>query len=106
MGILLNGGISEFRQTLNSEIYVDKTDMIGAYYEKGSNSRLLFEGRKLSKIHNWDREMNKYNVIRIDIAEILSFRESAEKALDYLESAIIGELKHVFPTLARCCRAN
>ncbi len=41
MGILLNSGISEFRQTLNSEIYVDKIDMIGAYYEIILNPQLL-----------------------------------------------------------------
>ena len=79
MGVFINGGISRFRQTLGSEIYVDKTDMIdflnrvlnteqkcicvsrprrfgksitanmiAAYYEKESDSRSLFEGRKLS----------------------------------------------------------
>ena len=132
MGVFINGGISRFRQTLGSEIYVDKTDMIdflnrvlnteqkcicvsrprrfgksitanmiAAYYEKESDSRSLFEGRKLSKIQNWDCELNKYNVIMIDIADILSSQGSAEKALDYLEAAIIEELKQAYPALAQ-----
>ena len=91
MGIFLNRGIEEFKKTLNSQIYVDKTDIIGflnrvvnteqscicvcrprrfsksvtvnmiaAYYEKGSDSRMLFDRKKLSELDGWDNEMNKY----------------------------------------------
>lgn len=91
MGIFLNRGIKEFKKTLNSQIYVDKTDIIGflnrvvnteqscicvcrlkrfgksvtvnmiaAYYEKGSDSRMLFDRKKLSELDGWDNEMNKY----------------------------------------------
>lgn len=91
MGIFLNKGIEEFKKTLNSQIYVDKTDiivflnrvvnteqscicvcrprrfgksvtvnMIAAYYEKGIDSRMLFDRKKLSEIDGWDNEMNKY----------------------------------------------
>ena len=132
MGIFLNRGIEEFKRTLNSQIYVDKTDIIGflnrvvnteqsyicvsrprrfgksvtanmiaAYYEKGSDSRMLFAGKKLSEIDSWDTEMNKYNVIRIDIADILSSQNDAERALDYIESKIIEELKQAFPDVLK-----
>ena len=94
MGMFLNRGIEEFERAVNSQIYVDKTDMIdffngiidteqsyvcvsrprrfgksiaanmiAAYFEKGSDSRRLFEGRKLSEYDNWDKNMNKYDVI-------------------------------------------
>ena len=132
MGIFLNRGIEEFKKTLNSQIYVDKTDIIGflnrvvnteqsyicvsrprrfgksvtanmiaAYYEKGSDSRMLFDGKKLSEIDGWDSEMNKYNVIRIDIADILASQNDAERALDYIESKIIEELKLAFPDVLK-----
>jgi hypothetical protein len=76
MGMFLNRGNEEFTSVVNSEIYVDKTDiinffnqvlnteqsyvcisrprrfgksitanMIAAYFEKGCDSRSLFEGR-------------------------------------------------------------
>ncbi len=91
MGIFLNRGIEEFKKTLNSQLYVDKTDIIGflnrvvnteqsyicvcrprrfgksvtvnmiaAYYEKGSDSRMLFDRKKLSELDGWDNEINKY----------------------------------------------
>jgi hypothetical protein len=83
MGMFLNRGNEEFKTAVNSEIYVDKTDMIdffnhainteqryvcvsrprcfgksitanmiAAYFEKGCDSRNLFEGRKLSEIES------------------------------------------------------
>lgn len=91
MGIFLNRGIKEFKKTLNSQIYVDKADIIGflnrvvnteqscicvcrprrfgksvtvnmiaAYYEKGSDSRMRFDRKKLSELDGWDNEINKY----------------------------------------------
>lgn len=78
MGIYLKRGNEEFASVINSQIYIDKTDIlsffnevinteqryvcvsrprrfgksitantIAAYFEKGCDSRLLFEGRKL-----------------------------------------------------------
>lgn len=123
MGMFLNRGIEEFERAVNSQIYVDKTDMIdffngiidteqsyvcvsrprrfgksiaanmiAAYFEKGSDSRRLFEGRKLSEYDNWDKNMNKYNVIRIDIAGLCAEQNSPEKAMDFLEKNIMFEL--------------
>ena len=123
MGMFLNRGIEEFESVVNSQIYIDKTDMIdffngvieteqryvcvsrprrfgksiaanmlAAYFEKGSDSRSLFEGRKLSEYDNWDKNMNKYDVIRIDIAGICAKEGLPEKALDYIETGILTEL--------------
>lgn len=120
MGMFLNRGKEEFERVVNSEIYVDKTEMIeffnkvieteqayvcvsrprrfgktmaanmiAAYFEKGSDSRSLFEGRKLSLHSGWDKNMNKYDVIRIDIADIFSRRNDANEALNYIEKGIM-----------------
>ena len=123
MGMFLNRGTQEFERVINSEIYIDKTDMISffnkvidteqsyicvsrprrfgksitanmiaAYYERGSNSAGLFEGRKLSELSDWDRNMNKYDVIRIDLAGICAKEETPEYALDYIEKILLQEL--------------
>lgn len=127
MGMFLNRGKEEFERVVNSEIYVDKTEMIeffnkvieteqayvcvsrprrfgktmaanmiAAYFEKGSDSRSLFEGRKLSLHSGWDKNMNKYDVIRIDIADIFSRRNDANEALNYIEKGILEDLAEVY----------
>lgn len=67
-------------------------NMIAAYYEKGIDATSLFENRKLGQLPDWNRKLNQYDVIRIDISDILSTQGNAEAALDYMENKIIQEL--------------
>ena len=130
MGMFLNRGNQEFDYVVNSEIYVDTTDMItsfnkkinteqryisvsrprrfgksitanmiAAYFEKGCDSRYLFESRKLGEKKNWDQNLNKYDVIRIDLADIRSRRENAEETLDYIDEVVVKELDEAYPDI-------
>ena len=130
MGMFLNRGNQEFDRVVNSEIYIDKTDMItflnkkinteqryisvsrprrfgksitanmiAAYFEKGCDSRYLFENRKLGETKNWDQNLNKYDVIRIDLADIRSRRENPEETLDYIDEMVVKELDEAYPDL-------
>ncbi len=133
MGIFLNRGNEEFKKVLNSEIYVDKTDMIdffnkvldteqqyvcvsrprrfgksitantiAAYFEKGCDSRPLFQRRKISQYENWDCNLNKYNVIRIDLADIRARRKTPEETLDSIDKDVVMELDEEFPNIVNC----
>ena len=130
MGMFLNRGNQEFDRAVNSEIYIDKTDMItffnkkinteqcyisvsrprrfgksitanmiAAYFEKGCDSRYLFENRKLGETKNWDQNLNKYDVIRIDLADIRSRRENPEETLDYIDEMVVKELDEAYPDI-------
>ncbi len=106
--------INFFNQVLNTEqsyVCISRprrfgksitANMIAAYFEKGSDSRSLFEGRKLSETENWDKNLNKYDVIRIDLADIRSSNETPEETLDYIEKKIIEELDSAFPGIVDC----
>jgi hypothetical protein len=72
-------------------------NMIAAYFEKGCDSRSLFEGRKLSETENWDKNLNKYDVIRIDLADLLASVGNPDKTLDELEKGLISDLNEHFP---------
>jgi hypothetical protein len=72
-------------------------NMIAAYFEKGCDSRSLFEGRKLSETENWDKNLNKYDVIRIDLAYLLASIGNPDKTLDELERGLISDLDEAFP---------
>jgi hypothetical protein len=79
-------------------------NMIAAYFEKGCDSRGLFEGRKLSEIENWDKNLNKYDVIRIDLADIRAEMDTPEKTLDYIEEMLIKDLDTAYPNILDCAR--
>ncbi len=43
-------------------------DMIEAYYSRGCDSSKIFEGTKISQDPEYQKHLNKYNVIHIDIS--------------------------------------
>ena len=75
---------------------------IAAYFEKGCDSRPLFQGRKLSEYENWDCNLNKYDVIRIDLADIRARRKTPEETLDSIEEDVVKELDEAFPAIVNC----
>jgi hypothetical protein len=77
-------------------------NMIAAYFEKGCDSRGLFAGRKLSETENWDKNLNKYDVIRIDLADVCASRDTPEEALNYIDEMILKELDEAYPGIVDC----
>jgi hypothetical protein len=77
-------------------------NMIAAYFEKGCDSRDLFQGRKLSEAADWDKNLNKYDVIRIDLADVRARRNTPEETLDYINKRIVEELDEAYPSIVDC----
>lgn len=127
MGIFLNRGNHGYQSLLNSEICIDKTDMlkllnakinteqrcicisrprrfgksvtanmIVAYYDKSCNSRAMFDKRKLSAFKDWDIYLNKFDVIKIDFAEIATSAGSSEVALEYISKKLYVDLINAY----------
>ncbi|MCI5776840.1 MAG: AAA family ATPase, partial [Bacteroidales bacterium] len=44
-------------------------DLITAFYSRGANSRPIFERLKIARTPEWDRRLNKSNVIKIDMLD-------------------------------------
>ncbi|MCM1167076.1 MAG: ATP-binding protein [Lachnospiraceae bacterium] len=126
MGIYLNPDNMGFQESLNSEIYVDKTglieltngiiftrqkyvcisrprrfgksmaaDMLAAYYCRGENSREMFSNLKISKEESFEKHLNKYNVIRLNMAEFSSFRDMNAKVCE-IEKVILFDITEEF----------
>ncbi len=124
MGIYLNPDNMDFQEALNSEIYVDKTelikrtnsiihtnnkyicisrprrfgksmagDMLAAYYSRGCDSKEMFSGFKIASDTNFEKHLNKYNVIHINMLDFIDSRESINEAIDYLSRRLIYEIK-------------
>ena len=122
MGTYLNPGYMKFQKALDSEIFVDKTEMIEylnslvnteqcyvsvsrprrfgksmaanmltAYYGKG-DSRAVFERLKLANGENWDRYLNRFDVIRIVMTEFIKADKEVQASVKKMSERILDDL--------------
>ena len=128
MGRFLNPDNSAFQTAVDSEIYVDKTElldytnrvigtkqaficnsrprrfgksmaanMLAAYYDKENDTKELFAGLKISKDTSFDENINKYDVIKINMQEFLSATQSMDDMLKLLQKRILADLRNKYP---------
>ena len=98
---ILNGCVN----TNHSNICVSRPRRFGksmamqmgfAYYSKGCDSRSLFQNMEISKAEGWDRYLNKFNVIRLDLINFFDENYSTIDSVNDMNNAIINELKQEF----------
>ena len=85
-------------------------NMLSAYYSKGCDSRDLFAPFKISKTPEFEKKLNRYNVIKIDMNSEYQTVENKKNLLKTLTREINKELYAAFPqvefeeddSLARC----
>lgn len=128
MGTYLNPGSKGFRESLNSAIYVDKTeliektnavlntrqkflcvsrprrfgksmaaDMLAAYYDREEDSAKLFDNLAISRTESYQKHLNQYDVIKINMQEFLSASSNVDEMLKLLQSRIIADLQREYP---------
>ena len=128
MGIYLNPENYKFQETINSEIYVDKTELIAytnrkihteqkyicvsrprrfgksvaakmleAYYSRGCDSKELFRKYKIAKCDSFEKHLNKYDVITLNMQEFLSESSSMEEMLSLLKKSVLWDLLEEYP---------
>ena len=124
MGIYLNPSNVDFQRALNSEIYVDKSElikytnsklfteqqficvsrprrfgksmaanMLTAYYSRGCNSKEMFSSLKIAEAETFEKHMNKYNVIHINMVNFMGRSKSINDMIENLSKRLIHELK-------------
>ncbi|MCM1263701.1 MAG: ATP-binding protein [Butyrivibrio sp.] len=71
--------------------------MIAAYYDKGCDSRTLFDDLKIAESPGYEEHLNKYDVIHLDIADLRLENENAIQTVDYIQGIVIKELREVYP---------
>ena len=129
MGTYLNPGSDRFQKTVNSDIYVDKTEMI-AYlnsilnteqryvsvsrprrfgksiaanmlcaYYGKGDSRALFESSKLAGNDGWDRYLNQFDVIKIVMTDFIKEKNDVDVSLAKMQKLIVRDLKKQYPDI-------
>ena len=71
--------------------------MINAYYSKGCDSKELFSNLKIAKEPSFEKELNKHNVINLDIVKMIGRNHGTDGILEYITSQVISELEQTFP---------
>ncbi len=75
-------------------------NMLSAYYSKGCDSRELFAPYKISGDPSFESNLNKLNVIQIDLNSEYQNERNKDRLLDDLQDKIVAEFAGQFPDIA------
>ena len=68
--------------------------MIDAYYSKGSNSRELFSKFEIAKSPDFDKYLNKYNVIHLDISSFYDYH--TDDIVEAIVKTLYDEFREIY----------
>ncbi len=72
-------------------------DMLSAYYSKGSNSKDIFSSLTIASSPNFEKHLNKYDVIHFDVQWCIIPAGGPDKVISYINDKVIEELKKCYP---------
>ena len=73
------------------------SSMIASYYSKGCDSKELFAPLKISQEADFEKHLNKYNVIQIDLNTFYKSSKNPENLIEQITLSINKELIKSFP---------
>ena len=71
-------------------------NMLAAYYSKGCDSHELFTGLVIEKSADYEKYLNKFDVIHLDIQWCLKEAGSAEKTVGFITQNVLAELRDIY----------
>ena len=69
---------------------------LAAFFSCGCDSRALFEGFEVASQEGWDAHLNKFNVVKLDMTEIIELAGSAD-VVPTLRDVLLKELREMMP---------
>lgn len=77
------------------------TQMLCAYYDRSCDSRELFQGLKIYGSDNFEKHLNNYNVIYLDMTSFIKNRyNQSYDAIDHMQESVLSELQSAFPEVS------
>ncbi len=73
--------------------------MIDAYYSRGCESRELFSGYEISKTEDYEKYLNKFNVLHFDVASFYNGIRNSDEMISKMDKTLLSEMKAEFPYL-------
>jgi hypothetical protein len=71
--------------------------MLVSYYSKGHDTEDMFKGTSISKDPSFKTHLNGYNVIFLNVQNLLTDAHTPKKTVSMIKREIFGELKALFP---------
>ncbi len=72
-------------------------NMLTAYYSRGCDSKKLFEGLAITKDKNFEKYLNKYDVIFLNMQEFLSRSSDMEEMVGSIKKSVLWDLTGEYP---------
>lgn len=72
-------------------------NMLAAYYSRGCDSRELFAQLKISESESFEKYLNQYDVIALNMQEFLSRTHNVREMLERLRRLVVRELRRQYP---------
>ena len=73
--------------------------MLCAYYDKSCDSRELFSGLNVEKDESYERFLNKYYVICVDMTDFTTKYRNEKEIVSLIQREIMDEVKEAFPDI-------
>lgn len=77
------------------------TQMLCAYYDRSCDSRFLFQDLEAAKEPTFEKYLNKFDVIYLDITWFISTGNGVKNTVTYLQEQVIEELCSVYPNVEK-----
>jgi len=74
-------------------------NMLAAYYSKGADSKDMFSSLKIGSSPDFEKNLNKYDVIHLDIQECIEPAGGSDGVVSYIKKEVIRELGKYYPSL-------
>ena len=71
-------------------------NMLTAYYSRGCDSRGLFQGLKIATHSDFEKYLNQYNVIHLNMRDYLTESENMKELIQFVEDDLLDELQQEF----------
>ncbi|MBO5070423.1 MAG: AAA family ATPase [Roseburia sp.] len=75
------------------------TQMLCAYYDKSCDSRELFHDLKIAEDKTYEKYLNKYDVIYLDITWFISTSKNIKNTVSHLQEQVTKELQGLYPSV-------
>ena len=72
-------------------------NMLTAYYSRGCDSRKLFQGLKIATHPDFEKHLNQYNVIHLNMQNFLSKTQTIEQMIALITKAVGRDLLRAYP---------
>lgn len=73
--------------------------MLTAYYSRGCDSRELFQGLKIATHPDFEKHLNQYNVIHLNMQSFLSKTQTIEQMIALVTKAVGRDLLRAYPDI-------